>query len=136
MQSEAIFVDTSAFYALIDRSDQHHGKAKAVWPALLEDGITLVTTNYTVAETVTVLQYRISFEAACVWYRDVLGVLQVHWVDENSHRLACELWVNLGRRRFSLVDCANYITMSQNRIEKAFCFKQNYREQGFEILPP
>jgi len=136
MPSEAIFVDTSAFYALLDRSDQFHLKAKAVWPALLEDRITLVTTNYTVAETLTLLQYRIGFEAACVWYRDVLAVLDVRWVDEISHKLACELWVHLGRRRFSLVDCVNYITMNQNQIEKAFCFKQNYREQGFEILPP
>lgn len=136
MPSESIFVDTSASYALLDRSDQYHTKAKSVWPALLEDGINLVTTNYTVAETLTVLQYRIGFEAACVWYRDVLAVLDVRWVDEISHKLACELWVHLGRRRFSLVDCVNYITMNQSQIDKAFCFKQNYREQGFEILPP
>jgi len=135
-QYEHIYVDTSAFYALLDRSDRYHDRAKAVWPSLLEDGITLVTTNYVVSETVTLLQYKIGFDAASLWYKDVLGVLSLHWVDKQTHRLACELWMNLGRRHCSLVDCVSYITMNQNRIEKAFCFKENYTTQGFYLLPP
>jgi predicted nucleic acid-binding protein len=133
---ELIYVDTSAFYALLDRSDRFHARAKDVWPALLEDNISLVTTNYVVSETVTVLQYQIGFEAASLWYKDVLGVLSVHWVDEMTHQLACELWMNLGRQHYSLVDCISYITMNQNHIEKVFCFKENYAAQGFELLPP
>jgi predicted nucleic acid-binding protein len=133
---EKIYVDTSAFYALLDRSDHYHGRAKNVWPSLLEDGIGLITTNYVVSETVTLLQYKIGFDAASLWYKNVLGVLSVHWVDKHTHRLACELWMNLGRRRCSLVDCVSYITMNQNGIEKAFCFKENYAVQGFEMLPP
>ena len=135
MPPERIYVDTSAFYALLDRADKHHHPARAVWPALLEDDIELVTTNYVVSETTTVLQYRIGFEAANLWYRDILGVMDVHWVDEALHRRAYELWMNLGRRRFSLVDCVSYVTMHHHRIEKAFGFKSNYIEQGFELLP-
>ena len=136
MQNESIYVDTSAFYALLDRSDRFHEKAKAIWPGLLEDGINLVTTNYVVSETVTVLQYRIGFEAASLWYKDVLGVLSILWVNEDTHRLACELWMNLGRQHYSLVDCISYITMNQNMIDKVFCFKDHYSAQGFELLPP
>ena len=130
-----IYVDTSAFYALLDRADKYHEPARAVWPGLLKDDIALMTTNYVVSETVTLLQYRIGFEAADLWYRDVLGVLDVYWVDEVLHRRAYELWMNLGRRRFSLVDCVSYVTMRHNRIERAFAFKTNFIEQGFELLP-
>jgi len=136
MQYEQIYVDTSAFYALLDRSDKFHSRAKGIWPVLLEDGINLVTTNYVVSETVTVLQYQIGFDAASLWYKDVLGVLSVLWVDEETHRLACELWMNLGRQHYSLVDCVSYITMNQNQIERVFCFKDNYATQGFDLLPP
>ena len=136
MLTEQVYVDTSAFYALLDRSDRFHSRAKAVWPDLLEDGISLVTSNYVVSETVTVLQYRLGFEAASLWYKDVLGVLSIHWVDENTHRTACELWMTLGRQHYSLVDCISTITMRQSRIEKVFCFKENYAAQGFELLPP
>ena len=130
-----IYVDTSAFYALLDRADKYHDPARAAWPELLRDDIALVTTNYVVSETVTVLQYRIGFKAANLWYRDILGVLDVCWVDEKVHRQAYELWMNLGRRRFSLVDCVSFVTMHRNRIEKAFAFKTNYIKQGFELLP-
>ena len=135
MSPEPIYVDTSAFYALLDRADKYHEPARAVWPALLKEDIALLTTNYVVAETVTVLQYRIGFNAANLWYRDVLGVIDVYWVDEAVHRQAYELWMNLGRRRFSLVDCVSYVTMHQKRIEKVFGFKTNFVEQGFELLP-
>jgi predicted nucleic acid-binding protein len=43
-----IYVDTSAFYALIDRSDRYHEQASILWPKLLNDNITLVTSNYVV----------------------------------------------------------------------------------------
>jgi predicted nucleic acid-binding protein len=46
MTLEQIFVDTSAFYALLDRADKYHDAARGVWPALLKDDIVLVTTNY------------------------------------------------------------------------------------------
>ncbi len=95
----------------------------------------LLTTNYIVSETVKLLQFRIGFEAARVWYRDVLGVMEVRWVDEAIHRQAYELWVNLGRQRSSIVDCASYITMHQNQVEKAFCFKASYAGHGFEVIP-
>jgi predicted nucleic acid-binding protein len=135
MPPEPIYVDTSAFYALLDRADKHHEPARAVWPELLKDDIALVTTNYVVSETVTVLQFRIGFDAANLWCRDILGVVEVYWIDETLHRRAYELWMNLGRRRFSLVDCVSYVTMHHQRIEKAFAFKNNYLEQGFELLP-
>ena len=44
MPPEPIYVDTSAFYALLDRADKHHEPARAVWPELLKDDIALVTT--------------------------------------------------------------------------------------------
>ncbi|RJQ80857.1 MAG: PIN domain-containing protein [Desulfobacteraceae bacterium] len=132
---ENIFIDTSAFYALMDRSDRYHEFAKAQWPALLEDEIILQTSNYTVNETLTLLQYRLGSEAAMRWSRDVLAVMRVHWVNETLHRQAYELWLTLGRRNFSLVDCVSYITMHQNQIEKAFCFKNGYAQQGFKLVP-
>ena len=131
-----IYVDTSAFYALLDRSDRYHSKASALWPDLLHDNITLLTSNYVVWETVGLLQKRIGFEAASLWYKDILGVLDVLWVDTRTHQLAYELWLNLGRRRLSLVDCVSFVTMHQHEIEKAFCFKPHFTDHGFILLEP
>jgi len=129
-----IYVDTSAFYALLDRSDRHHEQASALWPALLDDNVTLITSNYVVWETVSLLQNKIGFKAASLWCKDILGVMEIWWVDATTHQRAYELWLNLGRMRLSLVDCVSFVTMHQHDIEKVFCFKPHFTEYGFELL--
>lgn len=129
-----IYVDTSAFYALLDRSDRHHKQASALWPTLLDDHITLITSNYVVSETIGLLQNRIGFKAAKIWYRDILGVLDVWWVDAEAHERAYELWLNLGNRRLSFIDSVSFVTMHYQQIEKAFCFKPSFVDNGFEML--
>ena len=133
--SEKIFVDTSAFYALLDRSDKFHQPASILWPTLLDVRFDLVTSNYVVSETVKLLQEKIGFEAASLWYSDILEVLDVWWVDAAVHNRAYELWLNLGRRRLSLVDCVTFVAMHKERVEKAFCFKPHFVNQGFTLLP-
>lgn len=134
MHPEPIYVDTSAFYALMDRADFYHQNAKELWPSLLEDAISLRTSNYVVSESLSLIQHRLGHRAASIWYKDILGVLEVHWVDQSTHRRAYELWMNLGRRQHSLVDCIGYVIMHKNQIEKAFSFKPGYAEQGFKLL--
>ena len=129
-----IFVDTSAFYALLDRSDQYHKQASALWPDLLNEDVTLITSNYVVWETVGLLQKRIGFKAASLWCKDILGVMEIWWVDAETHQRAYELWLNFGRRRLSLVDCVSFVAMHQHQIEKAFCFKPHFVDHGFELL--
>lgn len=136
MTSERVFVDSSAFYALMDRSDKCHGPAKDLWPSLLEDHIFLSTSSYAVMETLNIIQDRLGFKAAHVWHKDILGVIEVLWVDQEVHARGYELWLNLGRRQYSLVDCISYVLMHRNKINKVFCFKQGYGEQGFEVLVP
>jgi predicted nucleic acid-binding protein len=134
MRPDLIYVDTSAFYALMDRADHYHQSAKALWPFLLEDAISLRTSNYVVSETLNLIQNRLGFKAACVWYKDILGILDVHWVDQAIHQRAYELWMSLGRHKYSLVDCISYVIMHRNDIETVFSFKSRFAKQGFQLL--
>jgi len=126
MGNEPIFVDTSAFYALMDRSDLNHAKAAASWPALLENSPGLVTCNYIVIEAAALMQSRLGFQAAEVWYRDVLSLAMVVWVDETIHGQGRELWLGLGRRRLSLVDCVSFTLMRRMEIAKAFAYDSHF----------
>jgi len=136
MGNSKIFVDTSAFYALLDRSDKNYKAASALWPSLLDFNITLLTTNYVVSETIALLQNRIGFEAANLWYKDILGTLDVLWIDAETHERGLALWLNLGRVGLSFVDGVSFVTMHQHEIEKAFCFKPYFSDHGFTLLEP
>jgi uncharacterized protein len=132
---QKIFVDTSAFYALLDRSDKYHKQASLLWPGLLDEETGLVTTNYVVWETIGLLQNRIGYEAANLWCKDVLAVLDILWVNEAIHQRAMDLWNNLGRLRVSFTDCVSFVIMHQKGIETAFCFKKHFEEHGFILVP-
>ena len=134
MEIENIFVDTSAFYALMDRSDSYHKKAKKLWAFLLDREIYFKTTNYIITETLALLQNRLGFEAAQLYSSDILELVDILWVDESRHSLAFELWLSLGRKKLSLVDCVSFITMRHFRIENVFGFDQHFDQQGFKIL--
>jgi len=134
MESERVFVDTSAFYAFMDRSDKNYEQAAALWKYLVEKDLYLNTSNYVIVETLAILQSRLGFEAANLWYRDVLSLAEVLWIEGSIHNLAHELWLGLGRRKLSFVDCVSFVTMRHYKIEKVFVFDRHFEEQGFEIV--
>ncbi|WP_419662612.1 putative PilT domain protein [Desulfosarcina variabilis str. Montpellier] len=135
MHPEKIFIDTTAFCALIDSADQYHQCAKMLWPSLLEKNVALLTSSYVVAETMNRIQDLLGYEAADLWYKAVLGVVDVKWADEWQHDLGYELWMSLGRLGFSFVDCVSQIMMNRHQVKKAFCFKPNFADQGITVVP-
>ena len=134
MEIENVFIDTSAFYALMDRSDSYHEKAKKLWAFLLEKNSSFKTTNYIIIETLALIQSRLGFEAAHLYAGDILGLVDILWVDEPRHNLAFELWLSLGRKKLSLVDCISFITMRHYSLENVFGCDRHFDEQGFKIL--
>jgi len=134
MENERVFVDTSAFYALMDRSDSNYEHAAGLWRYLLEKDVYLTTSNYVIVETLALLQSRLGFEAANLWYRDVLSLAEVLWVDGSLHNLAYGLWLSLGRAKVSFVDCISFITMRHHKVEKTFAFDRHFEEQGFGMV--
>jgi len=105
-----------------------------MWPSLLDNDINLATTNYVVVETMALLQKKIGVEAARLWHKDILCLLDVCWIDEDLHQRALELWLNLGGKRLSLIDCVSFITMHSLQIERAFCFKPYFAHHGFNLF--
>jgi hypothetical protein len=55
-------------------------------------------------------------------------------VDGSLHKIAYEIWPDLGRRPFFLTDCISGETMQHYKVEQAFGFNRHFVEQGFEIM--
>jgi predicted nucleic acid-binding protein len=129
------FVDTSAFYAVLDADDRNHSNAKTEWEALVRVGEPLVTTNYVLVETFALLQHRIGMDAVRVFQEDIFPVLRVEWIDESAH-VGGITGVLAGQRRgVSLVDNVSFFTMRRLGIRDAFAFDQHFSEHGFRCRP-
>jgi predicted nucleic acid-binding protein len=130
-----VFVDTSAFYAVLDRDDVNHPAARDAWTRLLRGGVTMFTTNYVMLETAALLQHRIGMSAVRSFYEDVAPLLQVDWVTQERHQSAVEAVLAAARKKLSLVDCVSFQVMRRLGIRTAFCFDAHFGEQGFKTEP-
>jgi uncharacterized protein len=130
-----IFIDTSAFYALLDRDDAHHATAKSAWTELLKAVHTLVTSNYILVETFALLQNRLGIEAARAFHNDVLPLINIEFVASGTHRSGVAALLSASRRDLSLVDCVSFEVMRTSGINTVFAFDKHFKEQGFAILP-
>ena len=130
-----IFIDTSAFYAVLDQDDENHPAATEVWRRLLQDDSALLTSNYVLVETSALIQRRLGIAALRAFQEDIVPLLGVEWIDEIRHRAAIEMALAASRKRLSLVDCSSFLVMREVEVRRAFCFDRHFREQGFSVLP-
>jgi predicted nucleic acid-binding protein len=129
------FVDTSAFFAVLDADDQMHQKARQEWERLLDTDTALRTTNYVLVEISALLQRRIGMDGLRLFAADVVPVLDIIWVDAGMHLSAHHSLLVAARRELSLVDCVSFEAMRRLGIENVFSFDVHFAQQGFQVLP-
>ena len=130
-----VFLDTSGLYAVFDRDDINHARARTAWEDWLREGASLLTNNYVLVETAALLQHRIGLAAVRALHEEVMPLLQVDWVSKERHQAGMEAAFAAGRKKLSLVDCVSFQTMRNRGVRTAFSFDAHFREQGFAIKP-
>ena len=131
----SVFVDTSAFLAILDGDDAHHPAAAKVWGELLAADTILVTSNYVLVETAALVQSRLGPAASRAFHQDIWPILHIEWVDATVHVAAMAILLSAERRRLSLVDCVSFELMRLHQLDTAFTFDRHFHEQGFVCLP-
>lgn len=130
----SVYIDTSAFLAVLNADDRYHARARIRWRQLIEADLSLICNNYVLVETIAVLQSRLGMEAVVAFQNDIRPILTVLWVDEGLHQRAVSALLAAQRRRLSMVDCASFESMRQGGLRQAFTFDAHFTEQGFEVL--
>jgi predicted nucleic acid-binding protein len=128
-----VFCDTSAFYAVGIANDENHAKAAAIWKSLASGNNRIVTSNYTVVETISLAQRRRGIGAVHAFIR-LLEDAEVIFVDEPLHRTAIEECLRNSRRHLSFVDHVSFAFMRRHGIRTAFAFDKDFAAHGFKQL--
>jgi uncharacterized protein len=130
-----LFVDTSAFFAVMDADDRNHKQARQVWQDALNSAANLICTNYILVETLALLQNRLGMPAVRSFQADVVPILRIEWVSETLHAAAISALLVANRRQLSLVDCVSFETMRILGLKQVFAFDPDFSQQGFHCLP-
>ena len=130
-----IFVDTSALLAIVNPDDEFHLAAKQQWFSLIENQEILLSNNYVILESLSLIQRRQGMQKVSILHTEILPFIQYAWVDEEQHESALKTFLAANRRNLSLVDCSSFETMRRLGIKTVFTFDEHFRELGFNVIP-
>ena len=131
---DLLFVDTSAWFALVNRSDSGH---TAVREFLESYRGRRVTSNAVFDETVTLCRYRLGHDTAVrvgttLLDRDVVDLIRASADDEAA---AWRLFLSRPDQSYSFTDCVSFTMMRRMRMTKVAALDAGFKHEGFEMLP-
>ena len=130
-----IFVDTSAWYALLDKSDANHRAAVKFKDSLVHP---LETSNYIADEVITLVRNRLGYKVAVeigqkLWDESIANLIRVTEQDEKK---AWEIFVKYHDKTFSFTDCISFALMERVGVTEVFAFDEHFTQYGsFIVLP-
>jgi uncharacterized protein len=129
-----LFVDTGAWYALVDGKDPDHGSARKFFE---KNRIPLITTNFIFDETVTLLRKRLGWPVAHEFGRRLKesGFAGLLSVTESDEELAWEIFRKYRDHDFSYTDCTSFAVMKRLGIKTAFTFDGHFVSMKFTAVP-
>jgi len=127
-----IFLDTSAIYALADKTDPNHVTAYSKFQNALKSGEVFVLHNYILLESAALLQARLGLPSAVLFLKDAKS-FEVEWVDSDLQEEAEKELERIGKRGISLVDCTSFLVMRRKGVQKVLAFDPDFQDQGFSF---
>jgi predicted nucleic acid-binding protein len=134
---KALFVDTPGWLACADSADPAHARSRAARDQALELGQPLLTTDFVVDETLTLIRLRLGIDAAETWWRQIDESSRLRWerVDSERFNKARDLFFQYRDKAFSFTDCTSFVIMRELRLTHVISTDRHFRQMGFHVLP-
>ena len=134
---KTLFVDTAGWVACADSADPAHASCCAARDAALETGQTLVTTDFVVDETLTLLRFRLGLDAAERWWQQLDRSPRLRWerVDSDRFEKARHVFFRYRDKAFSFTDCTSFEVMRELKLTHVMTTDRHFRQMGFHLVP-
>lgn len=135
-----VFVDTAGWYAVSSADDRWHDLATRYYLDLLDQGCTILTSDYILDETITRLRYDVNHASALTFWRQIepaisTGVLTVQWVDRRIWMAAMNIFRRYEDQDFSFTDCTSFVLAEVEAVDEVFTIDRHFLTMGFVIRP-
>jgi predicted nucleic acid-binding protein len=135
-----LFVDTNAFVAIYDESDDHHERANAVLDGIRDRSYPygpLFTSRHVLSETATVLLYGSSHRDAVRALRNICesSSMNVLALTEPLFERTARQFEQYDDQQISFVDHMNAVLSAEYDIEHIFAFEEDFRTLGMTRVP-
>jgi len=130
-----VFIDSSAWLAVLDKNDPHHSEAVELYDRLLKSQTVFVTTILVVAETQIVLRRRAGHGTAVAFLKNANESprIKIIYPDAQLEAEAKRILHQYQDQDFSLADAISFAFMRQNGLTEAFAYDRHFATAGFTI---
>lgn len=133
-----VFVDTAFFKAFLDPKDDFHVEALSLWKKFRTLKTKLITTNYILDESFTLIRIRCTLPVAIklryllYQYSEVIDVIRIEIEDEAK----VWDWFEKEWKGLSYTDCVSFAVMKRLGLTDVATFDEHFAKAGFNILKP
>jgi len=136
LRERRVFVDSSAYLALLDADDEHHSQATEILQELAQARYRQFTTNVLLIESHALILSVLGRTHAAQFLKDMQEsntvVLRARAADEER---AKQILFQYDDKDFSFADTISFAVMERLAIRLAFTFDRDFAQYGFTVLP-
>jgi uncharacterized protein len=136
LRERRVFVDSSAYLALLDVDDEHHNEAIETLQELAQARYRQFTTNVLLIESHALILSVLGRGRAAQFLTDMeesnTVVIRARAADEER---AKQLLFQYTDKDFSFADAISFAVMERLTIRLAFTFDRDFVQYGFPVLP-
>jgi predicted nucleic acid-binding protein len=132
-----LFADTAGWMAAADAADSKHRATISTRDKWFEEGGHLITTDYVIDETLTLIRIRLGLDAAEEWWNIVAASRRVRQelIDGDRAERARAIFFRYRDKEFSFTDCTSFAVMRELRLRVALTTDRRFRQAGFDLVP-
>ncbi len=122
---------------MADEGDAMHEAGRRERDACLRAGGVLVSTDYVIDETLTLIRARLGLGAAAAWWAqiDASARIRWEWIDPLRAEKARSWFFRWSDKNFSFTDCTSFVVMTELALTRALTTDRHFSQAGFETVP-
>lgn len=131
-----VFIDTGAFIALNDLSDQYHKTASEFFrTSAEEDSFTFLTSSLVLSESFTRILYR-TYTKNALMFLDLFYKSEIKLIfsNKNIEKNAKDILKKYSDLKLSYVDAVSFQIMKDHKVKNAFTFDKHFDIYGFNRI--
>jgi predicted nucleic acid-binding protein len=131
-----VFLDSSGLFALLVHRDEHHRTAERIVQVARSEKRRLVTTDYVLDETATLLKARGLGHLVEPMFEHVLSsaACRTMWTDEGRFGVVRKFFAKHADQAWSFTDCLSFCVMKELRLREALATDVHFEQAGFKAL--
>lgn len=136
MALEPVFADTSFFFALAAKRDRAHGQALIAYSRLLSAGRRVITSDYVLDETLTLVKLRTRTDVAVALLARIeqSAAIVVEEIGAMRFKAAVAVFRKCADQAYSFTDCSSFALMRELKLKDALTTDRHFAEAGFRAL--